>query len=103
MPPRIYPKRPPRLFLAEWREQVGLTQQQLGDRLDVSDVTISRWETGQRRPDLDALAAFAEAVGIELQDIYRSPSEESADALLRGQPPEIIEQALKVIKAIRRA
>lgn len=102
MPTRIFPKRRPRLYLAEWREHVGLTQKQVGGRLGTSDVTISRWETGERLPDLNAQAAFAEALGVHLEDLYRHPSQESADALLRGQPSDVREQAIKVIKALRR-
>ena len=65
-------------------------------------MTISRWETGERRPDIDAQAAFAEALAIELEDLYRPPGQESADVLLRGQPPEVVAEAMKIIKAIRR-
>src|SRR4051794_12506930 len=102
MPPRIGPKRVLRLYLAEWRENRGLTQQQLGDRLGVSDVTVSRWETRARQPDLSAQEAIAEALGIESVDLRRHPAQPSADALLRGQPPEVIDQAMKLIMAIRR-
>ena len=65
-------------------------------------MTISRWETGERRPDIDAQAAFAEALAIELEDLYRPPGQESADVLLHGQPPEVVAEAMKIIKAIRR-
>lgn len=101
MPTRIGPKRPFRLFVAEWREDKGLTQQQLADRLGTSDVTVSRWETGKRRPDMDAQAAIAEALGIDPTDLFRHPGQMSADALLRGQPPEVVAQAMKLIRAIR--
>lgn len=101
MPIRIHPRRKPRLFMAERREEANLTQKQLGERLGVSDVTVSRWETGERRPDLNAQAAVAEALGIELADLYRHPDTPSADALLRGQPAEVVEQAIRIIKAIR--
>lgn len=94
--------RPFRLYIAEWRDDKGLTQQQLADRLGTSDVTISRWETGKRRPDDNARAAIAEALDIQPLDLYRDPGQPSADALLRGQPPEVIDQAMKLIKAIRR-
>lgn len=103
MPPRIYPRRQPKLYLAEWREEKELTQQQLADRLATSDVTISRWETGKRRPNLDAQEAIAEALGIEAVDLRRHPDTPSADALLRDQPQEVVDQALKLIAAIRRA
>lgn len=102
MPPRIGPNRPFRLYLAEWREEKGLTQQQLADRLGTSDVTVSRWETNKRRPDDDARAAIAEALDIQPIDLYRHPEQPSADALLRDQPPEVIDQAMKLIRAIRR-
>lgn len=102
MPPRIGPKRPFRLFIAEWREDKGLTQQQLADRLGTSDVTVSRWETRARQPDNNAQEAIAEALGIEPTDLRRHPDQPSADALLRDQPPEVVAQAIKLIQAIRR-
>jgi transcriptional regulator with XRE-family HTH domain len=100
MPTRIGPKKPFRLFIAEWREHFGLSQQQLADRLDTSDVTISRWETRKRQPDLNAQAAIAEALGIEPFDLRRHPDQPSADALLRGQPAEVQEQAIRLIRAL---
>lgn len=102
MAARIYPKRPPKVYLAEWREHRGLTQAQLGDRLGVSSVAISRWECGSRRPDLNVLAAISEALGIELSALYRHPNQPSADELLKGQPQEVWDQAMSIIKTIRR-
>jgi transcriptional regulator with XRE-family HTH domain len=99
---RIGARRPIRLYLAEWREHKGLTQQALADRLETTDVTISRWETGKRQPNLDAQAAIAEALGIDPFDLRRHPDQPSADALLRDQPPEVRDQAIRLIQAIRR-
>ncbi len=102
MPPRIGSRRPIRLFLAEWREDKGLTQEQLAQRLGTSHVTISRWETGKRQPDLNAQEAIAEALGIEAVDLRHHPEQPSADQLLRGQPPEVIDLIMRQIRAIRR-
>ena len=102
MPTRIGPKKPFCLYIAEWRENRGLSQEALGNRLGTSDVTISRWETGKRQPDLKAQAAVAEALQIDVFDLRRHPDTPSADALLRDQPQEIQEQAIKLIRAIRR-
>ena len=102
MPERIGPKRPLRLYIAEWRVHRGLTQQQLADRLGTSDVTVSRWETSARKPDLNALAAVAEALTIDVFDLRRHPDQPSADALLRDQPQEVRDQAIRLIQAIRR-
>jgi transcriptional regulator with XRE-family HTH domain len=102
MPQRIGPKHPLRLYIAEWRVLRGLTQQQLADRLGASDVTVSRWETSARQPDLNAQAAVAEALGIDVFDLRRHPDQPSADALLRDQPQEVRDQAIRLIQAIRR-
>lgn len=102
MPPRITPKNPAPLFIAEWREEKDLTQQELADKLGTSDVTISRWETRKRKPDNDAQEAIAEVLGIHITDLRRHPDEPSADALLRDQSREVVDQAIKLIQAIRR-
>lgn len=100
--PRIGPRRPRKLYIAEWRDSRGLTQKQFGDRLGVTDVTVSRWELGRVLLNTNVMAAIAEALNIEPQDLYHPPDRPSADALLRGQPPEIHDQAIAIIKAIRR-
>ncbi len=33
-------------FIAELRRKAGLTQQQLGEKLGVTNKTVSRWENG---------------------------------------------------------
>lgn len=50
--------------LKTYREANGLTQEALGKELGVTDVTISRWETGARRIDDDLLPKVAEKTGI---------------------------------------
>lgn len=66
-------------------------------------MTVSRWERGTHHLSTNVLAAVAEALDIEPVDLYRHPDQPSADALLRGQPIEIRDQALSIIRAIRKA
>jgi transcriptional regulator with XRE-family HTH domain len=102
---RIGPRRPRRLYLQEWREHRKLTQQQVADRLDTSSMTVSRWErqAGTHKPNTDVLAALAEAYQIEPQDFYHHPDTPSPEVLLRDQPQEVRDQAINLIRAIRRA
>lgn len=104
---RIGPRRQRRIYLPEWREHRGLTQKALGERLEpaVSDMTVSRWEKAARG-DLRAsasqmshgvMAALAEALDIEPQDLYRHPDQPSADELLRGKPAELRDMAISAI------
>ena len=41
--------------LAQLRKKLNLTQQELGEILNVSYQTISKWETGATYPDLSML------------------------------------------------
>lgn len=94
---RIGPKRPTRHFLREWREKKGLTQEQLGQRVNSGKDQISRWEKGGRSLKLDTQYALAYALGIEPEDLLRHPDKPSIDALLRTAPPETRKQVIEFI------
>ena len=47
-------------FLVSLREALGLTQDQFGQKLGVSKMTVSRWECGRMRPSASAVAAIRE-------------------------------------------
>ncbi|MEE8825538.1 transcriptional repressor DicA [Lentilactobacillus sunkii] len=51
------------------RKDSSLTQQQLADKLNVSRKTISGWETGRNRPDIDILRQMAEIYHISLDQL----------------------------------
>lgn len=48
------------------RIDIGLTQQELGDRLGVSQAMIGQYENGTRKPKLETLAKIADALKIPL-------------------------------------
>ena len=53
------------LFLKELRKEKTLTQSQLAEQLNVSDRTVSRWETGTNLPDLSILVELADFYDID--------------------------------------
>jgi len=55
--------------IAQLRERKNWTQTDLADRLDVSRVTVARWETGQRVPDRFAVRALSQVFGVKAADI----------------------------------
>lgn len=65
--------------IAKLRKEKGLTQSQLAEIINVSNKTISRWETGEGYPEISLLAPLAKALGV------------STDFLLNEEPePDII-------------
>lgn len=51
------------------RENRGLTQTALGERLNVSSKTISKWETAKGLPDITLLQPLAEALGVSVIEL----------------------------------
>ena len=47
------------------REKKGLTQEELAQRLFVTRQTVSNYETGRSRPDIDMLLSIAKTINIE--------------------------------------
>ena len=56
-------------FIAELRKQKGLTQEQLGEQIGVSNKTVSRWETGVYMPPADALMKMSELFGVTVNEL----------------------------------
>ncbi len=56
-------------FIAQQRKLNGLTQQQLGDLLGVSNKTVSRWENGNYMPDIEMIQLISKALHISINEI----------------------------------
>lgn len=56
-------------FLKELRKQKGLTQEQVAEKFNVSNRTISRWENGNNMPDLDILIEISDYYEIDLGEL----------------------------------
>lgn len=64
-------------LIAELRKKQGLTQQQLADKLNLSNKTISKWESGNGSPDLSNLPMLAETLGISVDELLKGESNRS--------------------------
>ena len=56
-------------IIKELREKKNLTQAQLAEKLNVSDKTVSKWETAKGYPDISLLEPIAEVFGISLTEL----------------------------------
>lgn len=55
--------------LKGYRKGKNLTQQELAERVGVSDKTVSRWESGGGYPDVPVLVPLARALGVTVDDL----------------------------------
>ncbi len=56
-------------FLKTLRKEKELTQEQLAEKLNVSNRSISRWETGSTLPDISILIELSEFYGVDIKEI----------------------------------
>ena len=56
-------------FIQESRKKKGLTQQELGEKLGVSDRTIGNWENGRNMPDLSLFKPLCDELDITINDL----------------------------------
>lgn len=74
-------------FLATLRRANGYTQQEVAEKLGVSNRTLSSWETDRTAPDLLVLPAIADLYGVTVDEILRGErraAEEKQNAISDG-------------------
>ncbi len=65
--------------VAALRKARGMTQSQLADQLNVSNKTISRWETGEGYPEITLLVPLAKSLGVTVDSLL-CESDSASDA-----------------------
>ena len=56
-------------FIATLRKEKDLTQEQLGEKLGVTNKTISRWENGNYMPDIEMLSLLAKEFDVSINEL----------------------------------
>lgn len=63
-----------KMKIRAFREQAGLMQIQLADKLGVDVSTVCKWESGENRPSTDRLLQLAEFFHCPVDDLFdRTP------------------------------
>lgn len=58
--------------LIKLRQKSGMTQAELGEKLNYSDKTVSKWERGESIPDAYVLTQLAAIYGITVNDLLQA-------------------------------
>lgn len=56
-------------FICDKRKAAGLTQQQLADRVFVTESAVSKWERGLSYPDITMIPPLCEALGVSEREL----------------------------------
>lgn len=72
------------LFIAKMRKKKKLTQQELANKLGVTDKAISNWENGRRMPDVSLYKDLCKELDISLNELINGeiePKEMTRDSI----------------------
>ena len=67
-------------FIAHKRREKNLTQEQLAEKLGVSNKTVSKWETGKCMPDYSVVKGLCEELEITVAELMDGEETEEKSA-----------------------
>lgn len=82
-------------FLSELRKEKSFTQQELADRLFVSNKAVSKWERGLSLPDISLLTPLADILGVTVAELLKGErlAEGQVDAY---EVKDLVDQAVQL-------
>ena len=61
-------------YICELREKKGLSQNQLGEKLGISNKAISKWENGGAYPSTELMLPLARELDVSIEELYAAIS-----------------------------
>ena len=87
-------------FIAKKRKEQNMTQEQLAERLGVSNKTISKWENGKCMPDYSIIQKLCDVIHVSLPELM--DGEDAAEDSVRVYDDEQILDLLRCTQELER-
>lgn len=87
-------------YIAKKRREINLTQEQLAEKLGVSNKTISKWENGKCMPDYSIVEELCKALSITLSELI--DGEDATENSIRVYDDEQILDLLRRTQELER-
>jgi len=60
------------------RKELGMTQKDLAEKLNITDKAVSKWERGIACPDTGTIPKLAQILGVSLEELMNTQSAEAS-------------------------
>ena len=84
-------------FIKKLRKEKGITQKELGEKLNITDKAISKWERGLSFPDITMLNVLAEFFEVDVSELLNGEKGTKKDIDIDKAISEAIEK-YKILK-----
>lgn len=83
-------------FISTLRKELGYSQKDLAEKLNITDKAVSKWETGRSAPDVSMLLPLSEVLGVSVTEILKG--ERICEKEIHTASNEVIVKTLKKSK-----
>lgn len=81
-------------FIAQLRKEKSLTQQELAEKLFISNKAVSKWETGLSMPDISLLMPLSEILGVSVTELLEGKRLDDTSGMSSSEVENIVKKAL---------
>ncbi len=85
-------------FLQALRKEKNMTQRQVGDKLFVSDKTVSKWERGESIPNVSLLLPIAAFFDVSVDELLKGERSYSVEPVTETQMRAAVEKRVKTYR-----
>lgn len=88
--------------LRKRREELGLSQRQLGNKVFVNQATVARWESGSRLPDAAMILRLSKCLAVDANTLLQlaAQSDDSPNVILVDDSKVILTASLPVLEEV---
>lgn len=84
-------------FIAERREELGLTQALLAEKLNITEKAVAKWEKGADFPDLNRVEDLAEELDVSLLELMQARRSDK-EKISTQDAEQVIRNAIQLSK-----
>ena len=81
-------------IISELRKEKGMTQNDLAEKMNVTDKAVSKWERNLSCPDVNSIPKLAEILEISVEELLNAQKRENES---NGKIDEIVNTALPAV------
>ena len=83
-------------FIAQCRNEKNITQEELGEKLGVTNKTISRWENGHYLPDIEMMQLLSKEFSISINELISGEKINDLDYKEKAEENLIVALELRI-------
>ncbi len=69
--------------IAYLRKQKGMTQNELAEKMNVTDKAVSKWERDLSCPDVNSISKLADILGVSVEELLKAKKKDDSNTKLK--------------------